>query len=390
MRFVTEKKVIVSFILLVANVIILALIVRLPFISFKSRDYLWNFSIWYNTIVENGNYAALKYGLSNYLVYTYLLATATAFFPYFKLLSIKFIVIFFDFVLAFFVYKCVRHRYNKSVMIPIMAALVTLLAPTVVLNSSMWGQSEAMYTAFMIASLYGLLTNRQSWALLAFGLSLSIKPQALFLAPLFLWLLLKKEINWRYFFLAPLIYLASLAPAWLIGRPLDDLLFNNIRRYQAVWSEPVYHMPHLYQWASDFNYSLYNWGITIAIIVVLVSALLVYKLPLEMAREDLIIYLAALSVTMTPFILPRMHDRYLFPADIITIILVFYRPKYWYMAILISLTSLNTYIANLFEIVIIPLRYLVVIPLGVIVAMWWQLLPLQLGRRRVPSDKARS
>ncbi len=389
MRFATEKRVMVSFILLVANVIILALMVRLPFISFKSRDYVWFLSPWYNVIVENGNYAALKYDFSNHLVYTYLTATAATFFPYYKLLSIKIIVIVFDFILAFFVYKCVRLKYNKSVMIPIMAALATLLAPTVVLNSAMWAQPDAMYTAFMIACLYALLINRQLWAFIAFGLSLSIKIQAIFLAPLFLWLLIKKELNWRYFFLSPLIYFVSLLPAWLIGRPLDDLLLYNVREYQS-WVEQTYRIPNLYQWASDFNYELYNWGIMIAIIVVLIGAMMVHKLSLEMDREDLIIYLAALSVIMVPFFLPRMHDRYFFPADIITIILVFYRPRYWYVAILISLMSLNTYIAYLFEVVIIPLRYLVVIPLGVIAVLWWRLLPLQLGRRRVSSDKALS
>ena len=321
-------------------------------------------------MVDKGYTIALEDTSINQVVYSSFMAAAVVLFPYYKLLSVKIISIMFDFILAFFVYKCVGLKY-PSKTIPILAALAALLAPTVVLNSALWGQNDAIYTAFLVACLYALLADRQAWAFVAFGLSLSIKLQAIFIAPLFLWLLLKKKVNWRYFFFSPLGYLIALLPLWFIGVPLDRVLFTHIRQY-ATWVDNKFNMPNLYQWIPE-SFLPYFLSIILAIVVVIIIALFVSKTRLEMAREDFIIHLTALSVIIVPFFLPRMHDRYLFPADIMTIILVFYRPKYWYVAVLISLTSLNAYLIQLFEIIVIPLRWLAVIPLGVIVVLVRQL-----------------
>ena len=372
MRSATEKGMhSVSFMLLVANIILLALIVRLPFISFKSADYISAYSDWYNQIVSEGYNVALEDTSIKQVMHSAFVAVAVSLFPYYKLLSIKLISIIFDFILAFFVYKCVGIRY-QSKTIPILAALTTLLAPTVILNSALWGQNDAMYTAFLVACLYALLADRQAWAFVAFGLSLSIKLQAIFITPLFLWLLVKKKVNWRYFSLTPLGYLITLLPLLLVGIPLDRVLFTHIHEH-ASWVDNKFNMPNLHQWIS-LRYTL---SIIIAIAIVLIIALLFSRTRLEMTREDLIVHLAALSVITVPFFLPRMHDRYLFPADIITIILAFYRPKYWYIAVLISLTSLNTYLIEQFEIVVIPLRWLPIIPLSIFVVLVRQLLPLR-------------
>ena len=375
MRPPTEKGInSVSFTLLVANVILLALIVRLPLISFKSTDYIWFLSGWYNQIVDKGYKIALEDTSINQVVYSAFIAAAVALFPYYKLLSIKLISIIFDFILAFFVYKCVGLKHQSKI-IPMLAAIATLLAPTVILNSALWGQNDAIYTALLVACLYALLADRQVWAFVAFGLSLSIKLQAIFIAPLFLWLLIKKEVDWRNFFLSSPGYFIAILPVWLIGIPLDRILFTHIREYGS-WVDNKFNMPNIYQWIPE-SYLSYRLSIILAMVVVLAIAVFVSKARLEVAREDLIVYLATLSVIIVPFPLPRMHDRYLFPADIMTIILAFYRPKYWYVAILIGLTSLNTYLIQQFEIVIISLKWLVVIPLGIIVVLVGQLLPVR-------------
>lgn len=374
----------VSFILLVASVTLLALIVRLPFIWYISEDYFYFLGPWYNFIVDNGYYSALKHNFANHTVYSYLLATTAVLFPYYKLLSIKLISIVFDFILAFFVYKCVRLKYESRIT-PIAAASATLLAPTVIINSSLWGQNDAMYTAFMIATLYALLVNRQGWAFIAFGLSLSIKPQAIFLAPLLLWLLLKKEVNIRYFFLSPLVYLITLIPGWMIGRPLDELLFIQVRYYKS-WSVLHRGFPNLYQWIPSSYYNWYLWFVMFAIVVISIYSIIWLKSLLKVTR-DWLIYLATLSVIITPFFLPRMNDRYFYPADVISIILAFYMPRYWIVPILMSFVSFKAYQETLFpEYDISPislsffsLNRLAFIPLALIVFFGWQL------KRQTPS-----
>ena len=166
--------------------------VRYLLLPFESNDYQ-NFMLWYDFIVQHGHFAALKYDFCPYnVLYLYLWATVAYFFPdLHSLLAIKIISIIFDFVLAFFVYQCVRLKYREPTedAIPILAALVVLLMPTVVINSALWGQVDATYTSFLVACLYFLLAGRQAAAFIAFGVAFTFKLQSVFLAPFLLWLL---------------------------------------------------------------------------------------------------------------------------------------------------------------------------------------------------------
>ncbi len=96
-------------------------------------------------------------------------------------------------------------------------------APTVILNSALWGQADALYTVALIACIYFLLIRQPALAMFFFGVSISFKAQAIFFLPLLFALLLRGEIPWKDCLLVPLIMFLSLVPAWLAGRPLIDL-----------------------------------------------------------------------------------------------------------------------------------------------------------------------
>lgn len=356
------------------NVFLLAIIVRLPWIHVISADYLVHYGPWYRFIVYNGFFAALRYEFSDYNVpYLYLLAAVAFFFPGIKsYLAIKGLSIIFDFVLAFFVYKCVHLKYSQTEIVPRLAALVTLLIPTVILNGSAWGQSDVIYTALLVASLWALLSGHQIWAFVAYGLSFSFKLQSVFLAPLFLWLLAKKRVSLRCFILIPLVYLNMLMPAWIIGRPLDDLLLIYINLVnegeQLVWNTP-----NLYMWIPNHYYSWYPLGVAFTALVVIVIALLVYKSPVRMTR-DLLVHLATFSTLIVPFLLPKMHERYFLPANVFAVIFAFYFPKFWYTPVVIGLVSFLTDIGFLYGVPTISLKWLAVLPLALIVILGWKLL----------------
>ena len=362
--------------ILLAAGVLLALVVRYHLIFFESLDYTNFVFPWYDFIRNNDNFDALQHPFSNYNVpYLYLLTISAALVPTHKIhtiIVIKVISIIFEVIMAFFVYKCVRMKYHEPKTIPILAALATLLAPTVILNSAAWAQSDAIYTAFLIACLYALLARRQAWAFIAYGLSFSFKLQAIFLAPLFLWLLMKKAVSWRYFFLSPLVYLITLIPAWIIGRPLGDLLLIYINQANDSKTLTV-HAPNLYQWIPDTYYDLYPLAIILTVVVVFIIALLIYKSRLKVT-QDLLVHLATFSVLLLPYTLPKIHDRYFFPADVISIIFAFYFPKYWYVPVVVGLVSLNGYLAYLYGVLIVPLELIAIIPLMLIALLGWQLL----------------
>ena len=339
-----------------------------------------NFERWYDFIVENGGFAALQYNFSSYNVpYLYLMAVSSVLFPEFPVIFVlKGISIVFDLACAFFVYKCVCFKYHQRGR-SYLAALATLFAPTVVLNGAMWGQSDAIYTTFLVACLYFLLTRRQAVAFTAFGLAISFKLQAIFLPPLFLWLFVKKKVNIQYFLLAPLCWFILLLPAWFVGRPFGELLLTYPNQ-RSAFSSLTKAAPNLYQWISDDYYNFYPVGIAFAVMVTVALAVVVYK-SLVKITADRLIFLAFLSVLVMPHLLPKMHDRYFFPADAIAILFAFYWPRYWYAPIVVGLASLLAYLWHLGG-TIPPLSWLAAVLLVLIGVLGWGF--LQIFRERRP------
>ena len=108
-----DKKRFIGNSLFCLNAILLALIVRLPWMSFTTHDFHHHLNPWYEFIVNNG-ILGLKDDLWNQNVpYLYLLSLSALLFPSSAVLGIKVISIVFDFLLSFLVYKCVRLKYSK-------------------------------------------------------------------------------------------------------------------------------------------------------------------------------------------------------------------------------------------------------------------------------------
>jgi Gpi18-like mannosyltransferase len=67
-----------------------------------------------------------------------------------------------------------------------------------------------------------------------------------------------------------------------------------------------------------------------------------------------------------------MHERYFYLADVISLIYAFYFPDYFYVVILIQISSLLSYISFLMG--MINLQYVALLPLGLIAVATWDLL----------------
>lgn len=76
-------------------------------------------------------------------------------------------------------------------------------------------------------------------------------------------------------------------------------------------------------------------------VVVLVGLLIVKsKKQLTSAMLLKVTLVFALAI---PFLLPEMHERYFYLADVVSIIYAFYFPRYFYIAVIIQLCSLLSY-----------------------------------------------
>lgn len=349
--------------------VILALLLRFSLRNFESGDFRNFTGPWYDFIQNNGGFGALKYDFANYTPpYLYLIALmATIFSSIPKVFAIKLISIPFDFICAFFVQRIVRLKYPDGPA-PLFAFFTILFAPTVVLNSSLWGQVDIIYTAGLAACLYFLLTRRETAAFIAFGLAFAFKLQAIFLAPLLLILLLRRAVSLKSFLLIPATYLAIILPAWLAGRPFDNLLSIYFRQ-AGFYEELSKNAPNLYEWLPDQFYGvLYPAGMIWAAAAISLFVLILYKNQLPLTNERLV-ELAAVTVLLVPYVLPKMHERYFFAADILSIVFGFYFPQFFFVPLVVGAVSLFSYFPFLFGVEVFPLPWLALALLVILVAL---------------------
>ena len=326
--------------------IIVAIFLRLICVPNKSVDYKFCLAVWYDFISSHGGFSALKYDFADYTpAYLYwILIAVTLLSGLPKIMAIKLFAMSVDFLCAFLAYKIVKLKYPSG-NIPILAFLAVLLSPNAIYNSSLWGQCDVIYTTGLLSCVYFLSVRKQIPALISFGVALSFKLQSIFLAPLLLIMLCKKRINWYYLPLIPLVYVISVLPAWLAGRSIIDLLlvyFNQADKYKELTKGA----PNIYQWIPNNIYHIFlPLGLIITIVAMFSLAYFVYKSKLPIT-QDRLIYLATISVLFMPYILPKMHDRYFYPADIFTIIFAFYFPHYKWVAIVMQMASFFSYLAS--------------------------------------------
>jgi Gpi18-like mannosyltransferase len=335
--------------------LVLALVVRWVVLDLRSFD-VDNWVIpWYDYIQSHG---ARALGVEipspdirgNYTPpYYYLLYVATFFngiAP--KVYLIKAISVIFDFLASFFVFKIV-HLGSQSETRAWLAFLATLFAPTVIANGALWGQSDVIWASLLLGSVYFSLACRPFLVVLFFGLALSVKAQAIFLLPYLLVLMLCSRLPWTLLPLIPVVYVLMMTPAILMGRSIIDV-FQVYLRQGSFYNKLSLNAPNLYYFASSpylpSNRYYLTGTILGATITVLASLLFAWHAWWRQGTlsPQLLVFRATVSLTLAPFLLPKMHDRYFFAADLSSIALAFLNPRMWFVPVALQISSLLAYV----------------------------------------------
>jgi len=331
---------------LLGLILLLAIALRISLYKVFNGDYFWIHQ-WLEYIKDHGGFTAFEDSFSDYnLAYLYVLALIRNV-PE-PMMPIKAVSILFDLVEALFTYLILRLKYPHSCL-PILGAVAILFAPTIFINGAAWGQSDAIYTAWCLGSLYFLLSKRRVWACVCFCLAISFKLQAIFFLPVLIVLFLTRKLPFRYLIVIPVIFLAMLAPAWLEGRDAWSLLTIYVRQANEYsWAPLALKAPTFYQWVSTQETG--DWvqmGMILAtLIVALVSFLAVRSR--QPITAEIVLKLALIFAVAIPFFLPYMHERYFYLADVVSIVYAFYFPRYFYVAIIEQLCSCMSVIPSLF------------------------------------------
>ncbi len=321
--------------------LILGVLAKLVLLPVKTGDSV-HFLKWIEFIKSHDYISSLKYTFYDYApsyIYILILIAKIGLNP---LYSIKIASIFFEYLAAFFIGKIAEIKYKSTITIWISMAVIPLL-PTIMLNSSYFTQCDSIYTAFMIGSIFFILKKKQFLSVLFLGLAIAFKMQAVILLPFFFVLLLRKNIRWYYFLIVPVVFLFSLMPAWFTGRSLIELL--NVYVLQTDhFRYLTLNFPNLYIWISnDYYQTVKITGMLFTFFTTLFSGIWLVRKKIEFTFEQWI-RLAFLSSIFIPFILPGMHERYMYMGDVLGILYFLVLRKNIHLPLGILIVSLYSYI----------------------------------------------
>ncbi|MDO9152976.1 MAG: hypothetical protein Q7U47_04595 [Paludibacter sp.] len=322
--------------------ILLGLLVKWGVFPVETGDYIHFFDPWIHFIKTHGYELSLKYNFYNYTpTYIYILigVAKTGLYP---LYLIKLISVAFEFLAAFFIGKIAFFKYKDNLVIWISLAIVPII-PTVLLNSSYLSQCDSIYASFVLGSIYFILREKAFLSVLFLGIAFAFKIQSVFILPFFFVLMLKGNIRWYYFTLIPAMFLSSLLPAFFYGRPFSEILstyYSQANQYHFLTLE----FPNLYIWIDNRYYEIFKMiGIIITACITLLTGIILQHKKYRFSYE-MWIQLALISAVVIPFILPGMHERYMYLGDILSVLyFVVFRKNIFVPAGILSV-SLYSYI----------------------------------------------
>ena len=361
--------------ILVAALVGLAALARLVGLHERTGDMVI-FEDWYARLVAAGGWRGLGEDIGNYNApFLYLLAISI-YLPGSLVVKIKVVWLVFDVVLALFTYKIVAWRWPGRRMATT-AALIMVLLPTVVINASFYGQMDAMWASFALGGLYFLLRDRPWWGVSLCTVALAIKPQGIFIFPLLLLMALAGRIPWRSLLAAPAVFVALDLPAIALGRhPLELFTIYSFGRQGS-------HVPMLTQEAPSVYAFIPATGARVETVrmlgYVLAAALILGVCHVLVARgvaltRERIVTAATLFAILVPFTVPGMHERYFFLADVLSVVLVFFRPRLWFVPLLVQAASLLSYETYLFGRSPLPLAVPATLMLAALITVGYVLL----------------
>lgn len=320
----------------------LAIWLRLQVLDFISADMNMFLQHWVRHIRLHGLGEAYGRGISNYApLYTYLLGIADFFFPAARTEHvIKYLSFTGDAFAAYWAYRIagLHYRNMPHSRMPMMAALLVLLSPSIIVNGAVTAQCDIWFTSFLLGGSYYVLARKPTIALIFAGIAFSLKQQTVFLFPVLLVLLIKGVVPWKRLWIIPAIYLLTCIPAWLEGRPLLEML--RIYYYQVAGHPLNMNAanPYLYLGSMD-----YVWVKTIGLCIALTCAFAVTAITCRRWHTVTplsYMLLATLCAGLLPFTLPFMHDRYFFVADVFSLVLGCLRPRWLFLTALFQASSL--------------------------------------------------
>ena len=334
----------------------------LYYLSGDMKAYLIS---WYYQILDHHGFPSLAYRIGNYNIPYHFLMCIVAQFHGEAVYLIKYLSIFFDYVLAVAGALVVRtaipvHRKDRN-LLSFGAFFLILALPTVFINSAIWGQCDAIFTSFLILSIWAFLKDKPALGMIFYGLSLCFKLQAILLFPaVLLYYFCSKKFSLLHFLWIPATMVITSLPGVYYGRSIFD--FWQIYKEQAeMYPYLTMDYPNIYYFVPN-DYRLFSAsGIVLSFTLMLIvyCVIIFYGQKKLYSFQDYLRFAIWTGFTCIMF-LPAMHDRYGFPVEIMLVLYaLIFKEMYFEAAASIGVAIL-AYVPFLLDYTPIPLVYVAV------------------------------
>ncbi len=265
-----------------------------------------------------------------------------------------------DFLIALFIFFLARKKGKKAEKAFLFSSLY-FFNPITFLNSTFWGQMEAVFTLLIVISLYLLAKNRIYYSVIVLVISVFFKPYSIILVPLFFVVILRRYYRdkislFKKIFISSIIGFMS---TYALHVPFVLKSFSN----KSIWNILV--APIIFSWqrlqfavdayaftsVNAFNFwgtfgffqsdkkmllgiSLKAYG---SLIFLAALAIILYFIWRSQEQDYYIIFLAGAVAFLSLFcFITRAHERHLYPFFALLVVALLYQKKFLVSYVILS------------------------------------------------------
>ena len=306
------------------------------------RDFLLP---WFHHLVTHGPVAAFAHSFGNYTPpYLYLLAMASLLHGSASAMSlIKLLSVLGTAFAAYAVSDLVSAMDG-----PRRYAALLFLLPTAVINAALLGQCDAFWAGACVLAVAAMTRGSTARAAVWCGVAISFKLQAIFIVPVIVGTLIGRRAPAWQWAVPVLVFVALMIPAWVAGWPALELAMiypaqSGSYDFPGSLANPwIFATIYAPEAAKHFYWPGYAAAAATSFGIALAAASASQK-------PKALLFLALLSALALPFLLPKMHERYFFLADLLSLAAAISYPRRDVVTVafatqLASLLSLVTYL----------------------------------------------
>lgn len=350
------------------------MLARVSMLDFVTADYTSFLTKWVDMFREGG-FHMLAQNVGDYnLLYQYFLLLVSKVALH-DLYLIKLLTVLFDYLLALAMMRAADRFAGKKAALPVFLTVMAL--PTALLDGACWAQCDSVYVFFIVMSLYFLATDRPMCSAVFLSVAFAFKLQTIFFFPVVLLGLIHKKYRLRdalAFFAA---YIVTMLPALIAGRPFLDALSVYANQSMGQYYDRLsYNAPNLYLFfpmlelasSQEFTWMRYIGGIDgegtngflnpdlmpdlqhaalYACVILVLIAVLYWLMHWREITPDMTLEFALFFAIFLPFVMPKIHERYFYLADMLSILYAARHPRRRFMPLLVAGASLMCYVPYL-------------------------------------------